>query len=678
MTYVDAYTGSGGGLNEAHKGLESGRTGHDGIGPARTFHCNIGSVKVGESARASLDYIRRKGEHKGDAGDVESEAGNPQAVLDDAGLIEASARIKRGTNAERQLVTEVYELPADSTPENRKKVAEAVVANWRERGHEAVAVVHMHGERTPQPHLHVAVASRPVDGAGNVDRSRRLLTGRDQIRDERAHVAEIVNRICEPEVRFHPGRLIDTGIERPARKRIPPGAFRKGRAEIRAANGAGEPDRARAAEASMYAVSAGRRLELHGRREARRVEIGALKAARRWPPKSQRQQLKDQAAGWKHAYEGRRAHGATELAEAVAAARTEEQDTAKEDREALETELATAKKERGEWKENTAEIVELAYEQAGRDLPDLGTKAGRDAAAEFLEAGAGRAEAAADARAEEREEAGRTLIDAKAAWQDERAALAAELYNAKNERSTFLTGVHREGGRDLPDLETGEGRDEAWVFASAEMKARRDEAMKQRERAEKAEGRVATLTGEKQEAGTRAEAAEGRVRELEARQVQPLALTEKQRPMLEDVCARNGIEGDIGNDAQAQLRAFAALHAEEDARDERKRREAGAKAQAAAQAEAARQRALADNPYRDKTEKELRGGYREDVRSIEMHKGILNRARARKVWPESEEAVAKAEERQKQRRAVAEAKGWDIGQQRRAQSNTQRGGGIGD
>ena len=302
MSIADAYTGSGGGLNEAHKGLESGRAGHDGIGPARTFHCNIGSVKVGESARASLDYIRRKGEHKGDAADVESEAGNPQAVLDDAGLIEASARIRRGANAERQLVTEVYELPADSTPENRKKVAEAVVADWRGRGHEAVAVVHMHGERTPQPHLHVAVASRPVDGAGNVDRSRRLLTGRDQIRDERAHVAEIVNRICEPEVRFHPGRLIDTGIERPARKRIPPGAFHKGRAEIRAANGAREPDRARAAEAEMYAESAKERLKLHARREARRVEIGALKggAPVATAPKSRQRQhtedLKSRAA----------------------------------------------------------------------------------------------------------------------------------------------------------------------------------------------------------------------------------------------------------------------------------------------------------------------------------------------------------------------------------------------
>ena len=259
-------------------------------------------MKVGESARASLDYIRRKGEHKGDAADVESEAGNPQAVLDDAGLIEASARIRRGANAERQLVTEVYELPADSTPENRKKVAEAVVADWRGRGHEAVAVVHMHGERTPQPHLHVAVASRPVDGAGNVDRSRRLLTGRDQIRDERAHVAEIVNRICEPEVRFHPGRLIDTGIERPARKRIPPAAFHTARKEIRAA-----PEKAAEIEAEMYAESAKERLKLHGEREDRRVEIGELEKVGQWPPRSQRREQQIIIDSWRVTYEDMKA-----------------------------------------------------------------------------------------------------------------------------------------------------------------------------------------------------------------------------------------------------------------------------------------------------------------------------------------------------------------------------------
>ena len=184
-----------------------------------------------------------------------------------------------------------------------------------------------------------------------------------------------------------------------------------------------------------------------------------------------------------------------------------------------------------------------------------------------------------------------------------------------------------------------------------------------------------TAEKERDEQRARADTAEDRADELEARQVQPLVLTERQRPVLEGVCARNGIEGDIGNDAQAQLRAFAALDAEQDERDERKRREDRAKAQAAAQAEEARQRALAENPYRNETEEELRKGWREDVATIGMNKIILNRARARKVWPESEEAIAKAGERQNQRRAVAEARDWNIGQPPpQTQTNTQREG----
>ena len=113
--------------------------------------------------------------------------------------------------------------------------------------------------------------------------------------------------------------------------------------------------------------------------------------------------------------------------------------------------------------------------------------------------------------------------------------------------------------------------------------------------------------------------------------------------------------------------------AEAAAKAEEQRLEALAAAQAA---DAARRAALLkDNPYAETPEGELRKGWREDVRSIEMHKGILNRARARKVWPESEEKIELARERQKQRRAVAEAKGWDIGQPPRTQSNTQRGQG---
>ena len=132
--------------------------------------------------------------------------------------------------------------------------------------------------------------------------------------------------------------------------------------------------------------------------------------------------------------------------------------------------------------------------------------------------------------------------------------------------------------------------------------------------------------------------------------------------------------------------------AEQRGRDAEKRETAQAQQEAvkrraadAAKAEEGRQQAadaarraglLKNNPYAETPQDELRQGFREDVRSIEMNKVILNRPRARKVWPESEEAIAKAGERQKQRRAVAEARDWNIGQPPpQTQTNTQRGEG---
>ena len=76
-------------------------------------------------------------------------------------------------------------------------------------------------------------------------------------------------------------------------------------------------------------------------------------------------------------------------------------------------------------------------------------------------------------------------------------------------------------------------------------------------------------------------------------------------------------------------------------------------------AEAAGKPALTAEALEAKAE-ELRKGYREDVRSVEMHQVILDRARARKVWPESEEAVAKAGTRQAARRKEAAALGIEL------------------
>ena len=545
--------------------------------------------------------------------DVQHVAGSPDALREACKTIDAGVRQRRGKTAERILVKETVELPSDvkDEPAAWKAGAEAIVADWRERGHEAVAAVHLHGEERDHPHLHVLVAARPVTADGGVDRSRRLLVGKAAVKAERANAAERINEACEPKIHFHPGKLKEIGIERAAKKRIPQGEFRARRAEIRAA-----PEKAAAIEASMYAMSAAERAPLHAERtaryEARKPEIDALKAVGRWPPKSQRREQQIIIDSWRVTYED------------------------------MKAEKRQAADDANYW------IVEEHQAKTERDK--------------------------ARERAEKAEASAATLTG-------EKQAAVAELATAKEDAAGWKRefedlNARRRAAQDEAGRALKKARDEADVALTAATTAetQRDAA---NNRATAAEASVTTLKAEKQKAEDRAD-------ELEAGQVEPLPLTERQREMLVGVCARNGIEGDPVHDARAQLRAFAARHEEEDARDERKRREAAARVQAAAQAEEARQEAadaarradlLKDNPYAETPQGELRKGYREDLRRIEMHKGILRRDRARKVWPESEEKIAEAGGRQKQRLAVAEAKGWDIGQPPRTQSNTQRDGG---
>ena len=285
----------------------------------RTFHARFGSVKMGGAmtARDRLAYVFREGKHKSDAADVESSAGDKEALLRDADRIKASARVRRGPTAERILATQIVELPAESTPEQRKACAEVFVADWKARGHEAVAVVHMHGEEGPQPHLHVEVAARAVDADGGVDRSTALWTGphgRQAVQAERRRNADLVNRTCDPDPPYHPGNFRDIGIERPAKKRIPPRPFREARTRSREERADLRPtiDEARAlgherrvnrletalanGAAQMYAVSAEKRAPLHEAHEQHRGKIEAAKAVGAWPPPPLRERLKQLGA----------------------------------------------------------------------------------------------------------------------------------------------------------------------------------------------------------------------------------------------------------------------------------------------------------------------------------------------------------------------------------------------
>ena len=247
---------------------------------ARTCHIRFGSVKVGGKGKASpkgaLNYNRRAGKYgplkdgkldelerklaeartardeaaragadnlephdkeiprrertlkkardrDAKAAELEYEAGDHEAVLRAADLIAAGAGPRVDRFAERLLISQVAELPADSTPGQRKACAEALVKRWTDAGHPAHAAVH--GNGCVQPHVHVLTAARPIRRDGNgveyADRSVRLWAGqhaKEAVQGERGLVVEIVNRTCPSEVLFHHGRHEDVGIDREARE----------------------------------------------------------------------------------------------------------------------------------------------------------------------------------------------------------------------------------------------------------------------------------------------------------------------------------------------------------------------------------------------------------------------------------------------------------------------------
>lgn len=205
--------------------LRSGRIGRNRI---RTFHCDFRSVKVAGDAAAPVDYLAREGDYT-DRDDLESLAGDPDAVKSATAAVDEAATKRRGKTAERVLLTGVFDLPAETSFQGREEIARRIVEDWQSRGHAAVAAVHGHGR--VQPHLHFAVTARPVirrpDGSGwDVDRTpcNRLLVGKGAMRAERRRIARIVNETVGREI-FHGGRLADTGIEREAKRRVPERLF---------------------------------------------------------------------------------------------------------------------------------------------------------------------------------------------------------------------------------------------------------------------------------------------------------------------------------------------------------------------------------------------------------------------------------------------------------------------
>jgi hypothetical protein len=224
----------------------SGRVGRVSGRPARTFHTRVSSLRYAERrpdggrrrityvARAgrpttpAVDYVARAGNYHGRRADLEALVGDPDRLRAALAAVEAGVRVRRGPTREGVGVQLVLELPADSAPEQRRLVAEALVRLLEEKGHPALAAVH--GCDVVQPHLHLLFTARPAalrDGAWVVDRTpaRRILRHRQGVRDLRWEAAGLVNRLCRPAVRFWQGRdstLQTRGIQgRPPRERIP-------------------------------------------------------------------------------------------------------------------------------------------------------------------------------------------------------------------------------------------------------------------------------------------------------------------------------------------------------------------------------------------------------------------------------------------------------------------------
>ena len=361
--------------------------GDGGVRLVRTFHARFGSVKMGGAvtARTRLAYVHREGKHEGGKADVEATAGDREKVIRAADRIRDTARVRRGKTAERILATQVIELPLESDEEQRQACAEAFVADWRKRGHEAVAVVHVHGEEHDQPHLHVEIAARPVHADGSVDRSGVLWRGREPVYAERQIVADIVNRTCEPDPPYHPGGfrdMTDRKDDKP-RTRMPSGKFREAREEIREARAAGDEAKAERIESSAYAVSRTKRNEKRWPREDRKAEIDGLKDAKLW--------RNGRAAGERQRLVFA-ADARADKAEAGQGAdlekyRTWSDDYADSSRKREKAARERTQKAEGELRELTERQTELivnAHSQARRELPELRIEEGRAEAWAFV------------------------------------------------------------------------------------------------------------------------------------------------------------------------------------------------------------------------------------------------------------------------------------------------------
>ncbi|MBF0335478.1 MAG: hypothetical protein HQL40_17840 [Alphaproteobacteria bacterium] len=193
--------------------------------------------KSGGAAKAiaGLDYDARVGDHTGRRDELELEGGRDRAEMAEILLAAESANDRANGKIALDMA---IELPATATADQRRQIAEALAAWMESRGCPAHWAIHARNEaKQPQPHLHLTTTARPVHlvdgawvgtpvGAKGRPGAPPLIAGPAEMqRFRRVLVAGAVNQVCG--LNWHGGRLEETGIDRPAKARLPMAVYKR-------------------------------------------------------------------------------------------------------------------------------------------------------------------------------------------------------------------------------------------------------------------------------------------------------------------------------------------------------------------------------------------------------------------------------------------------------------------
>jgi hypothetical protein len=222
--------------------------------PVRTFHLNVKSFKAVASRRArssssrmiedqgkrrarqggqcsglrqrirrKLSYIQRTGGNERHT-DLLAVGGSPVQAMLSCGIALAVGAARSNANI---FYTLVMELPQDTDTDRLKLVGDRLMQYFANRLCPATYAIH----DRDQPHLHLVVAARPCREispgywvAECQGRMRfpgfRLFNGRAAMREFRGTAADMINEICQPGIRFHPGRRPATGLNGAPERRL--------------------------------------------------------------------------------------------------------------------------------------------------------------------------------------------------------------------------------------------------------------------------------------------------------------------------------------------------------------------------------------------------------------------------------------------------------------------------